>query len=42
MNTEDVEMTDAVIVIRNLTIGNREKDKHLEAPWGKNVAASMT
>lgn len=35
-------MTGAVTVINNLTNGNREEDRHLEATWGKNEAAPMT
>lgn len=36
-NDEAVEKTDAVAVIKDLTVGTRT-DRHLEAPWGKEVA----
>lgn len=32
INDEDVEMTDAVTVIKDLVVGSREEDRHIEAP----------
>lgn len=32
MNAEDIEAKVTVAVVKDLTVGNREEDRHLEAP----------